>query len=529
MNKLEKRFAYIICPLILAVVWFAMAHYTFNKKPDLNGDNFTYFIYASSLATGHGYADISQLGNPPTNNFPPGYPLLMTPIRMLTDNIVPQKWLNEVFVLAAIILLYFTLLGSGLPWAMAFVAAFSCLFLPRLWHFSTMMMSEASFLLMSVLTIFFAFKMTQDESSWKSSLTKPWFYLMLLCLIYAYHIRTQGLALIAGIMLFLLCRKRWATAGFTMVGVIVGVLPWMIRNRMLGLGGNRYADSIMMANPWRPEEGGISFTELIQRFFETLKMLVFNALPNTITPYIDLNCDQPQYNAWLYLLGALMVVLIVIGSWRLKQLRWLLIGYFIATFGIISLFPTPSGNRYLTTILPLLSATLFIGIWACVEFLLNRFSKFSAQSQLVKLLPLLLLPLLFTAQSSLQAEHRAAQQKFPIQYTQFFNIGRYIKKHTPQDAVICSRKTAMLYMYSERPQCGYKFTKDARELLDGLVGKRADYVVLDALGYSSTPLYLGPAVQRYIQYFEIVQYYENTHTYLLKFFRDRYEQEVMQQ
>ncbi len=67
----------------------------------------------------------------------------------------------------------------------------------------------------------------------------------------------------------------------------------------------------------------------------------------------------------------------------------------------------------------------------------------------------------------------------------------------------------------------YKYTKDAKELLEDLVERKVDYVVLDALGYSSTYLYLFPAVQQYPQFFqEIVTHYDDTHTYLIRFNRE---------
>ena len=134
-----------VCCGVLAIIWGIIASKTFNPKPDLNGDNFCYYIYASSLATGHGYSDLSSPEIKPTTNFPPGYPLLMTPLRMVTESIVAQKWLNEIFVLAGILLIFFTLLKLGLRWDISLVAAAAGLFSPRLWHFSTMMMSEASF------------------------------------------------------------------------------------------------------------------------------------------------------------------------------------------------------------------------------------------------------------------------------------------------------------------------------------------------------------------------------------------------
>ena len=77
--KIQKNRAIYIG--LLTIVWACAYIYIFNEKIDINGDNCRYYTFASSLASGQGYADISAPTPHPTNAFPPGYPLLMTPLR----------------------------------------------------------------------------------------------------------------------------------------------------------------------------------------------------------------------------------------------------------------------------------------------------------------------------------------------------------------------------------------------------------------------------------------------------------------
>ena len=509
-------FRYIAFPAVIVVAWLALVLYTFNSKPDLNGDNFNYYIYATSLAEGNGYCDLSSPGSPATSNFPPGYPVLMTPMRVITDSIVAQKWLNEVFVLASILLLYFALLALSFPMDISFVASVAGLFCPRLLHFSTMMMSESSFLFMSMLVFFSLVMMSFHEEKWWSELRSPWFYVMLLSLIFTYHIRTQGVALVGAVVLLFLVRRRWAALPATIVGFMLGCLPWMLRNRALGLNGNRYLDSIMLANPWRPEMGSLGFGEVVSRFFDTLRMLIFNAFPSTILPFAKLNCDEPTYTWYIYLLGTVMLIIMLFGAWQFGKQRWFSIGYIAATLCVISIFSTPSGNRYITSVLPFLTAFLLIGIWWLLTWFLQRKWK------KMRFPAYILLLLLLFSKSGLQEEHKMAQQKLPINYQQFFNIGKSLKKSVPENTIICSRKPQMLYMYSQRAGVNYLYTKDAQALIADLVKKNVDLVVVDALGYSSTYHYLIPAIQQYPQFFpRALAYYENTGTYLFVFDRQR--------
>ena len=526
MKAKNNRWLIIACCAVLTLVWGILASKTFNPKPDLNGDNFNYYIYATSLATGQGYCDLSYPGTPHTANFPPGYPILMAPLRTITDSVVAQKWLNELFVLGGILLLFFALLrvldpsskkhepltiDSKNTFFLALVAAAAGLFSPRLWHFSTMMMSEASFFFTSALVFYALTRM-------RNSLRSAWLWVMIAALIFNYHIRTQGLALVAAVLLLLLFQRRWLSLGTTVVGFVLGCLPYMLRNKMLGLNGNRYMDTIMLSNPFQPDAGTLTLSEVVARFFQTLKMLVFNAIPNTIFPYLNVNCDQPEFTTGIYIIGALVLAVTLIGFWSAGSLRWGLIGYLFATLGLISIFSTPSGNRYLTSVLPFLAAGLMLGIWQIIEWVLSKHKKL-----LVTGLPLLLALTFIASKDGIKSEIEFSKQKYPLQYVQFFNLGKQLKKVAPKGSVVCSRKPQMFWLQSELPGVNYKYTKDAEELLTDLAQKQVDYVVLDALGYSSTYLYLFPAVQKYASYFpQVIAHYENTGTYLLRFERERW-------
>ena len=514
-----------ICCAVLALIWGIIATKTFNPKLDLNGDNFAYYIYASSLASGHGYSDLSTPEVRPTSAFPPGYPLLMTPLRVVTDSIKAQKWLNELFVLGGIILIFFTLLQLGLRWDISLIASAAGLFSPRLWHFSTMMMSEASFFFTSAF-VFYALarylNQEKQDKRWWIDVKNVWLWVMIVMLVLNYHVRTQGLALVAGVGLLLLAQRRWVGLGTTVVGFIIGCLPYIIRNKVLSLNGNRYLNTITMSNPWQPDAGSLTFVEVIERFFRTLKMLVFNAIPNTIFPYLDVNCDQPEFSFWIYVIGAILLAVILIGYWSMGKLRWGMIGYLAATLGLISIFSTPSGNRYITSILPLLAAGLMCGIWQLAQWILIKRPKW-----LFTGCALVLCLLFIPSKEGMKSEIEQSKQKYPVQYVQFFNMAKQMKKIAPQGSIVCSRKPQMFWMDSQLPGVGYKYTKDAKELILDLVEKKVDYVILDNLGYSSTYLYLYPAMQQYPHLFpHAVIYFENTHQYMLVFDRERAAKEL---
>ena len=383
--KIQKNRAIYIGLLI--IVWACAYVYIFNEKIDINGDNCRYYTFASSLASGQGYADISAPTPHPTNAFPPGYPLLMTPLRFFTDSIIAQKILNGLFLLGGALLLFFFMIKRKIPESLALVGACAAILSDRVLHFSTMMMSEMSCFFVSTAAIFLLANMKKEKPFYKDLS----FYGMLVMVILCYHIRTQGVALFAAVVLFFLCTKKWKEAASTVAGFIIGCLPWIWRNKSLGIGQSRYFESIAQVNPWRPEDGSLDLSGIIDRFFETLGMLVSKALPNSVIPYFKVNYSaEVSAGFFMWIIAILLIFLIIRGFWAFGKYRWVLIGYTVFTFGLVSIFSTPSENRYITTLIPFMNMGLLVGIYAVATDTIHRFKLKYTFSPWV--LSLLLLP-----------------------------------------------------------------------------------------------------------------------------------------
>ena len=177
--------------IALFAIFVISFSYVFDSKINLNGDNCYYFIYATSLAQGNGYADM--LGKA-TAHFPPGYPLLMAPLRMVTDSIVAQKILNGAFLFVGVMLLFSIMVRAGFKRSLAFLACSAVLVTPHLLEFATMMMSEASCFCCMALVFWLFQSVTKKEEQDKIPVWRmPRFYIMLALIVFAYYIRTQNL------------------------------------------------------------------------------------------------------------------------------------------------------------------------------------------------------------------------------------------------------------------------------------------------------------------------------------------------
>ena len=476
--------------------------YIFDSKIDLNGDNCYYFANATSLAKGDGYADMF---GKPTTNFPPGYPLLMAPLRMVTDSIVAQKILNGVFLFVGVMLLFSTIVRAGFKRSLAFLACSAVLVTPHLLEFTTMMMSEAScFCCLSL--IFWLFQSITRKEEQCSVWRMPRFYLLLALIVFAYYIRTQAIAIIAGFLIGFLFMRRYTLSAAVVGAFAIGYLPWMLRNSLLGLNQSRYTSQI-------------DFTNL----FSTAKMLIVQAMPESVIPFVPVDYEQPAGVAlWLYAIALLAIILY--GFWNMGKLRWPLFFYLCGTIGIISLFNVPSQYRYLTTATPFLTMGVFVGLYKLGELAAAKYlkSKFPAWILLLLFVPV-------AAQDdngnkhTMGDLHAQAKVEFPAQFSNFFNMGKMLAKHDA-NAIVCSRKPELLYATSGMRGVHYLESEDTGVMLQGMLDKKVDYVLFEQLGFGSTYRYLLPCLQKHPDIFKIVAQLKNPETYLFAFDKKKAEE-----
>ncbi len=497
----------------IAAVCMSVFAYTFKPSLDMNGDTSQYYIYATSLAQGEGYTELGTLGHPPTNGFPPGYPLLMAPLRLMTDSIIAQKILNGFMLLGAVILL-FLFLRRIVPQRLALTAVLVALLNYRVLQFASIMMSETSYLLFSALAFWLLYRFdtyNKHRPWWKN----PYFYLTVLTVGYGYMIRTQGITLVAGIVVWMFCIGKWREAIGFAAGFLLTTLPWEIRNHLVGLGSSRYLDQVLAVNVWQLDAGNVSFRELIERSFETLQMLVTKAIPDTVTPYLDVDYGvAATFGEWA--VGLIMIAIILFGYWRIRRYFWLFAAYTTAVIGIICLWSAPSENRYITTLAPLLDIGMIIGTYTLIEIGLRRIFHIRRAFN-----PLwLLIPAFLLAGERIRTVAAEARRPLPPQLSGFIDAAGAVREHLPAQTVVCSRKPSVFYVYAGCHVCNFRYTEDDAELIRGLLTSQVDYVVLDQLGYAATGRYLYPAIQKHPELFDVVATFRFPQTVLLRFNRE---------
>ncbi len=498
---------------IILIISFSLIYIEiFDHKVNLGGDNINYYLLGKSISKGLGYVDIYTPELSTHTHFPPGYPFILSIVLFFNDSISLAKALNGVLLLGSLLISFILFKKLSKNFWVAAVSTCMLLFNYHLLEYSTIMMSEVAFIFSSFLAIlvFVSLNDTQSTLTIKVLLT------LALIAALAYYIRSFGIILIVSLLISLWYYRGKGSAGFFLGGVVLLVVPWVIRSRLVGGGG--YVSQLLAANPYQPELGNASIIDFFWRVLENANRYIGKELP-----YLFFSSVDPGYQNSTafksYLIGLAIFGFIAFGLYTLQRYRVFFCIYLFGSFGVFLLWPSQwYGVRFIIVILPILIFLFFKGIFELFE-IINNFSlkkRWFSKFQLVSLG----IVLLFFDFGVVNALKNKANSDYPKSYQNFFKMAEWASENTADTSIFASRKPAFFYLFSKRKSIRFRDTPLEEQQILNLKYNSVDFIVLDNLGYSSAKNYLLPAIQKYPLKFSEITRFGEPPTLLLSFRSD---------
>ncbi len=478
-----------LCGLLMGILLF-------DANLSLTGDNAQFINLGRSLAEGHGLSETIE-GEPiPHTKYPFGFPLLLAIVHILfPGNLIALKILVLLLYAVSIPLTYLLIRRFASP-PMALGVSALCLASPLLLDYSHQVMSEIPFLLCSLIALLLLHR--AHNANTLSTLS-----LAIIAIIAAYYIRSAGIILIATGILYFALHKKWKETGLIAIGSFLLTLPYQIRNASLG--GSDYINQFFRINPYRPEEGLLTFTALIERILANLELY-----SQLVIPYLLL----PSFIETGYFVGVglffsgLILYALVVGLIK----RHLLIVYLTCYLGLYILWPDMwSDTRFLVPAIPILFYAILTSMDELLRLLARALKKTASRAGIV-------LFFLFLLGSNIFETNYLAERIgwLPPNWNTYFAAAEWIKDNTEPDVKIACRKPYLMNAIANRKATGYAW-KAPDEVIAEFEQKGIDIVVVDQIGFRSTPEFLVPAVRTHANRFKILFIIRNPDTFVLQF------------
>ncbi len=472
----------------------------FDPKPFTGGDNAVYVLLAESIAHGKGYKDLYLPDEQPHSQYPFGFPLLLTPFVLIFGiNITLLKF---VVLLSGLGALYFMIkICETLFKGKIYFLIASYTSIPIMITYNHWILTEMPFICLSLASIYLLIKAETGK--------QYFYYLAFLCSIYAVFIRTAGIALIVGIIVWLLLHKRYKQVVIIIILFLLVFIPWQMRNTGIERGGG-YVEQLLARNPYQMELGRINILDFMRRIADNFLYYAFRVLPSILLPVM-------QSEILLTIVGAIFTILTFIGFITRINRRSVFETYFV--FAIMVLLAWPyvwASDRFLLPVLPIFVIYIYSGVlWirdkTNFRHLIPAFAGVIIAFNIIVIVPLVRQTVKNNA-AYLKGDRYAG---YGLDWRRYFEIVEWTRKHIPSGNVIMARKPEFVYLLSGHKSIIYPFTTDHAPIRDAI--EKCDYIILDNFFWTATSaFYLFPVIEETPEKYTILKKTGSPEFYLLK-------------
>ena len=435
-------------------------------------DNARYIAAARSLLSGNGYSHIHSQTISPQTLYPPGYPLLLASlIYLFSQNILVFKLLSMLATVCALIALYFLLNRHTDPTTAATVTLLAGVN-PLLAFFAAVELTEAPYLMLSVLALLFVERSTDKD---RSNIYLPVAIVVSAC---AYYIKSAGIALLPGALFYYAYKKEYRKLLIFALVFAALISPWLIRSFTIDTPYNgTYFKQLMWKNPYNVSLGRANIFDFAGRAgLNLIKYATFGIFPFR---------DDLGIGRWLAgpaaAFALLFSTLVVTGCFhKIKRNFGVIEAYVLSYFGMQLLWPMLD-IRFIHPILPFVLYYFLIGAGNAGNKLGGLLSKPLLAKKVVSTLVVVLIIISLSININLILAN-TNKGGLELEHAHFYEAIGWLKNHTAKKSYILSVRPEVVFVLSDRKAETYQhsYLLSDKHYYNYILSKSFDYIVLDA-------------------------------------------------
>jgi len=472
------------------------------------GDNTTYMVLGQALATGQGYRMISDPRAPQMALYPPGYPVVLAGMMLLTGTAShllaatwPAKLLTIGFYLGAIALTY-ELFRRRDP-SLAAMAALLVAVNPELLYFSNDVGAEIPYLFLSLLCIWLFTWYWQRQGTAR-----------LCCVAVAlgltFYVRSIALVLVVTFAGYLMLQRQFKHALLLLLISGAMAVPWFLHTASLpttgtsvGLGRGYFAlyfsndpYGTVLASP----------SDWAARLVQNLSIYAFDIWPVVLFPHAPRLAHMlgPLRRVALATIPILILLGFVLeikrglrSSRQERGSEWYVALFFASCAGYLW-----AQTRLIVPIIPFAIYYLLRAARSLLE------AGLRSKHRVTKLI--LTLATAILALSALSANVRSIQQNLraglgkPVstyyaadaEWSNYLQAMEWIAANGAPSAVVMCRKADLMYVLTGHQALEYPYSTDGAELKQAVYNNGVAFLIEDPFTWTrTTEQYLRPALQ----------------------------------
>lgn len=441
-------------------------------------DDAHYVTLARALAAGKGYSLISYLDAPPELKFPPGFPLLLTPVAFFFPGSLDAFKIPSLVLTLASLPLWFILFRHRLPFYLAILTLGAAATNGVLAGSATLAMSEAPFLFFTSALFVLADRYRDDRPT--SAYPSVGVAATLIAL---YFVRTVGIVFLISTIVYLLALRRFRHILIVVALFAVPFAVWTYHS--IGIGGGlispEYEQELVTVRPAATKTtespGMLGRAVAHAQFYATV----------TFGNYLQLGIDGPLatrtvnsltdrlHAPWLPSAVRLAAFLFVVAGFlrvSLPRIRYAEFATLVYCGALLAW--TWPGIRFLQPVGPMLYLFLVTGTVLCVKRL-----PFPHRLDAVRIAASVL-PVGIIIAFNVAIDAHDVTSPVRNRITDISIGTRWIADHTPRDSIVMGEFVLPQSLYTERKMVDFPATisADATPLLDVIDRASVDYVLI---------------------------------------------------
>jgi hypothetical protein len=512
MGRFEKIFLLFTFVVIFSLCLLRIDHIL----GGWGGDNAFYVLLAKSLISGKGYVEIFTPGIPPHTQYPPLFPLILSPILYLWGY-------NFLVIHLFIIILGLFSFCIIKKICTTYIDGLSGTFVILLSGTNVLVLaylqqtlSEIPYLLVSALAIYYINTYSREETVLNIPLSLTSLFVAL-----TYLTRSIGIAMYFACICYFMVRVITDKNRllFLKKGIAVGALSiipfvlWSARN--IALKGNfsdYLASSFFSKDPYTQELGQAGLTDFLNRiggnltlYKETLSTAFINDIQHGI------------------IIFPLIVLLISGFLYSLYKRKGIAEFYILGYMSILLVWPYQDTDRFIVPIIPFIYLYIIFAVNKGGEFIK---SKYNYNLHIVCILfCTLLLSFNFLSlrgwitlksinkvfatdgvmRESLFTKIDHVNPGFVTRYSSpeeksYVKLSYWLRFNSKNGDIIVGRKPSIAALVSERQVVGYPFTNDGSKMIQYFEKRNVSYIIVDTFS-DGTTRYLLPVIKKYPKQF----------------------------